>query len=189
MKVMLKDPLVKGHPLHALLTDLPIGALAVGITCDAIGLISRKPAWRFSARAAHTAAFVSGLLAAGAGLWDYQAVPREHPAHRTGALHGWINAGMLSLLLASLILRRKSQPEDEGAPDAAALAFAGAAFATLVASGWLGGDLVFHLGWRVSPAERAEQLEAALSARGDTSLIEQASETVREYERTHALIP
>ncbi|MGH2503315.1 MAG: DUF2231 domain-containing protein, partial [Ktedonobacterales bacterium] len=42
----LKDPLVKGHPLHAMLTDLPIGAFVVGLGCDAIGLASRQPVWR-----------------------------------------------------------------------------------------------------------------------------------------------
>ena len=66
----MKDPLVKGHPLHALLTDLPIGALVVGATCDLIGLVSKRPTWRFAARVAHTGAFVSGSAAALVGLWD-----------------------------------------------------------------------------------------------------------------------
>lgn len=189
MDIGLKDPLIKGHPLHAMLTDMPIGALSIGVACDLIGLASRRPAWRFAARAAHTGAFLSGLAAATTGLWDYQAVPREHPARRVGALHGYLNAGMLTLLLTSLLLRRESQAPADGGPRAAACAFAAAAFATLVASGWQGGDLVFHLGWRVAPAEHAEQLEAALRARGDTDLIAQAHETVQRYEQTHALLP
>ncbi len=28
----MKDPLVKGHPLHALMTDVPVGALVAGTT-------------------------------------------------------------------------------------------------------------------------------------------------------------
>lgn len=185
----MKDPLVKGHPLHALLTDLPIGALVVGSSCDLIGLLTRRPAWRFAARAAHTSALASGVAAALVGLWDYQAVPREHPARRVGALHGYLNAGMLGLLLGSLLLRREAGAPTDGRPRMAALALSGAALATLVASGWLGGDLVYRLGWRVVPAEHAEQLEDALRQRGENNLIQQAHQTVNQYEREHALLP
>ena len=185
----MKDPLVKGHPLHALLTDLPVGMLVAGTTCDLIGLAVRRPVWRFAARAAHTGAFVSGTAAALVGLWDYQAVPREHPARRVGALHGYLNAGMLTLLLGSLALRREADAPADGRPRLAAAALAGAAFGMLGVSGWLGGDLVYHLGWRVVPAEHAEQLEDALRKRGDTELIEQAHETVQQYEQEHTLVP
>lgn len=185
----MKDPLVKGHPLHALLTDLPIGAIVVGTACDAIGLATRRRDWRFAARAAHTGALLSGGAAALVGLWDYQAVPQEHPARRVGALHGYLNAGVLALLLASLLARRESRAPADGRPDMAAAGLAAAALAVLGASGWLGGDLVYHLGWRVAPAEYDEQLEDALRKRGDTGLIEQAHETVQQYEQTHALLP
>jgi uncharacterized membrane protein len=153
------------------------------------GLVSRRPTWRFAARAAHTGAFVTGAAAALVGLWDYQAVPHEHPARRVGAIHGYLNAGVLALVLASLLARRESQAPADGRPNATAFALAAAAFTTLTASGWLGGELVFHLGWRVIPAEHAEQLEAALRERDETGLIEQAHETVEQYERTHALLP
>lgn len=185
----MKDPLVKGHPLHALLTDLPVGALVVGTTCDLIGLATRRPTWRFAARTAHTGAFVSGGVAALVGLWDYQAIPREHPARRVSALHGYLNAGMLSLLLGSLLLRRESLAPPDGRPHPVALALGAAAFSTLIASGWLGGELVYRLGWRVVPAEHAEQLEDTLRQRGDGSLIEQAHDIVQQYEQTHALLP
>lgn len=185
----MKDPLLKGHPLHALLTDLPIGMLTGGAACDLFGLATRRQSWRFAARAMHTGAFLSGCAAALVGLWDYQAVPREHPVHRSGAIHGYLNASMLALLLASLLLRREYQTPADGRPRPAACAFSAAALAVLVASGWLGGDLVYRFGWRVVPAEHAEQLEDALRQRGDTSLIEQAHTTVRDYEQTHALLP
>lgn len=185
----MKDPLVKGHPLHALLTDVPVGMFVAGTTCDLIGLATRRPVWRFAARAAHTGAFLSGTAAALVGLWDYQAVPREHPARRMGALHGYINAGMLTLLLGSLALRREVDAPADGRPRLAAAALAGAAFAVLGVSGWLGGDLVYKLGWRVVPAEHAEQLEDALRKRGETELIEQAHDTVQQYEQEHTLVP
>lgn len=186
---MMKDPLVKGHPLHALLTDLPIGMLSGGMACDLIGVFTRRRDWRFAARTMHTGAFLSGCAAAVVGLWDYQAVPHEHPARRVGALHGLLNAFLLALLLASLLLRRESRSPSDGRPRPVAVAFAACALAVLVASGWLGGDLVYRLGWRVVPAEHAEQMEDALRKRGESDLIEQAHATVRHYEQTHALLP
>src|SRR5260370_37855705 len=105
----MKDPLIKGHPLHALLTDLPIGMLAGGTACDLLGFATRRHTWRFAARAMHTGACASGAAAALVGLWDYQAVPREHPARRTVALHSHLSASMLALLLARALVRRDAQ--------------------------------------------------------------------------------
>src|SRR5258705_6390564 len=150
----MKDPLIKGHPLQALLPDLPTGMLAGGPACDLLGFAPRRHTWRFAARAMHTGACASGVAAALVGLWDYQAVPREHPARRTGAIHGYLNASMLALLLASLLLRRESQVPADGRPRAAAaVALSGAALAVLTASGWLGGDLLYPLGRRVVPPQ------------------------------------
>lgn len=189
LELSLKEPLIKGHPLHAIVTDLPVGTLVAGNVFDVIGLISRKRPWRFAARAAHTSTLVSGGVAALLGLWDYQAVPREHPARRVGALHGYLNASMLSLVLSSLLLRRESQAPLSGRPRISAVIFSTAALVVLGVSGWLGGDLVYRLGWRVAPAEHDEQLESALRQRGEIHLIEQAHNTVREHEQVNALIP
>ena len=189
LNIEVKDPLIKGHPLHAILTDLPVGALVAGSTFDLLGLITRRPAWRFAARAAHTSAFASGCLTALVGLWDYQAVPPDHPARRVGAIHGYLNAAMLSLQASSLLLRREAHAPASGRPFVPGVIFSTAAFAVLGVSGWLGGQLVFHLGWRVTPAEHDEQLEDALRKRGETQLIEKAHDTVHQYEETHSLIP
>ena len=179
----MKDPLVKGHPLHAALSDLPIGALVLGVACDGMRLATRRREWRFAAGVAHSAALLTGCAAALVGLWDYQAVPRDHPVRRAGAWHGYLNASMLALVGGSLLLRRAASSES------LAMACSGAALGVLGASGWLGGDLVYRYGWRVAPAEHAEQLEDALRRRGETALIATAHATVRAYEQTHALLP
>lgn len=189
LELKLKDPLIKGHPLHAIITDVPVGTLVAGSAFDMLGLITRKYPWRFAARAAHTGALVSGGVAAILGLWDYQAVPPEHPARRVGALHGYLNASMLTLLLSSLLLRRESRAPTSGRPRPAAVFFSTAALGVLGVSGWLGGNMVYRLGWRVTPAEHDEQLEGALRQRGETSLIEQAHNIVRQHEQTNTLIP
>jgi uncharacterized membrane protein len=185
----MKDPLLKGHPLHAILSDLPVGTLVAGVACDAMGLVARRPEWRFAADVAHGAALLGGCAAGLVGLWDYQAVPGDHPVRAAGARHGLLNAAMLALLGASLLARRRARSRPDGRARPAAMALSGAALAVLGASGWLGGDLVFRYGWRVAPAEHAEQLEDALRARGEADLIDAAHATVRRYERTHALLP
>lgn len=191
----MKDPLVKGHPLHAMLSDLPVGTTVAGVAFDILGAITRAPGWRFAARAALGTALASGAAAAVVGLWDYQAVPSEHPARRIGALHGILNAGVLLLLLLSLLARRQRaaiHAPDEATASAAetvARGWALAALGVLAVSGWLGGDLVFKLGWRVIPAEHAEQLEAELRQDGQVDRIERAHATVHQYEQAHALLP
>ena len=96
---------------------------------------------------------------------------------------------MLSLQASSLLLRREAHAPASGRPFVPGVIFSTAAFAVLGVSGWLGGQLVFHLGWRVTPAEHDEQLEDALRKRGETQLIEKAHDTVHQYEETHSLIP
>src|SRR5260221_12499285 len=102
-----------------------------------------------------------GVAAALVGMWDNQPVPRRNPARRTGAIHGYLNASMLALLLASLLLRRESQRPADGRPRAAAVALSGAALAVLTASGWAGGDLAYRPGARAAPAPNAGQLPQA----------------------------
>jgi uncharacterized membrane protein len=180
----MKDPLVKGHPLHALLTDIPIGTALAGTAFDLIGRASGDTRWHFAARASLGAATVGGVASALVGIWDYRSVPRGHPAHHLGAWHGWLNTGVLVALSASLALRR-----EDARPSRAATALSLGALGLLTASGWLGGDLVYRLGWRVVPAEHAEQLEADLQRSGENERVERAHATVHAYEQSHALIP
>lgn len=184
----MKDPLLKGHPVHAVLSDLPIGAATAAVAFDLMGLVTRKREWHFATRAALGMAVLTGSAAALVGLWDYQAVPREHPARRTGATHGYVNAGALSLLALSLVVRLRGK-QAEAAPGIFAQGTTLAALMTLGVSGWLGGELVFRLGWRVTPAEHAEQLEEDLRQHGEEARIAKAHDIVQSYEEEHALLP
>jgi uncharacterized membrane protein len=102
---IMKDPVIKGHPLHAMLSDLPIGITGISLIFDLLTAITRAPQWELAAATSVGVAFLAGCAAALAGWWDYQAVPRDHPAHRTGAVHGYCNVTALVLLLLSLISR------------------------------------------------------------------------------------
>lgn len=192
----MKDPIVKGHPVHAILSDLPIGTTTAAVAFDLMGMVTRRREWYFAANAALGAAVLSGSAAALVGFWDYQAVPPEHPARRTGAAHGYVNAAALTLLALSFGSRwrgsggpRRRGKRAEAAPGTFAHATALAALLTLGVSGWLGGELVFRLGWRVKPAEYAEQLEEDLRQHGEETRIAKAHDTVQSYEQEHALLP
>lgn len=191
---MQKDPLVKGHPIHAALSDFPIGLTGAVVACDLLSAVTHRHVWRVAARSLLRMALVSGSLAALVGWWDYRAVPPEHPARRVGAWHGWLNAATLGLLLLSYGIRGQGPVRRLGGLDARRLEktapwLARGAFLGLVVSGWLGGELVFRLGWRVVRAEHAEQLEAELRARGEGQRITEAHRVVQDYEQTHALLP
>ena len=183
----MKDPLVKGHPLHAMLSDLPVGTTVAGVAFDTLASTTRSERWRFAATASFGAAFLSGGLAALVGFWDYQSVPPDHPARRTGALHGYLNAAALVLL--GLTFAARARATTDRPPSRPLRLLPLLVLTVLSVSGWLGGDLVFKLGWRVRPAEYDEQLEADLSRSGDRARIDKAHAAAQEYERTHALVP
>jgi uncharacterized membrane protein len=190
----MKDPLVKGHPLHAILTDVPVGATACGAAFDLAGVVAGGRQWQFAATASYGVAFLGGCFAGLVGYWDYRAMPPEHPARQAGAIHGYLNAGALSALGLGVAFRARSVKADGSGAADTSLQTPGRvlpilALALLAPSGWLGGSMVYKLGWRVAPAERAEQLEQSLRQSGDDARIAAAHRSVREYEEAHALVP
>ncbi|MBA3823928.1 MAG: DUF2231 domain-containing protein [Ktedonobacterales bacterium] len=180
----MKDPIVRGHPIHAVLTDVPIGALVGAVVFDALGLITRGDQWGFAAQATVGVALVGGIGAALVGLWDYQAVPRDSPTRSMGARHGILNTVVLVLLAASFGLRYGVGMVPALGQVASLLGLALVGY-----TGWLGSQMVYDQGWRVKPAEYDEQIEASLRQAGNTATIEQAHTTVEQYAREHDLLP
>jgi uncharacterized membrane protein len=178
----MKDPLVKGHPLHAMLSDVPVGALVTSVVLDTIWLAGGDAQWRWAATVTLLVTVCGSVLAAGAGLWDWFGIPNEHQAKSSAAYHGWINAAGLLVTLASLIVHWRL-----GTVWAPILTYAG--LCVSVAAAWIGGELVFRQGWRVTPAEYDEQLEAQLRKDGQSARLDRVHEEVRQYEREHTLLP
>jgi hypothetical protein len=97
-------------------------------------------------------------------------MPTEHPAQKPATLHGLINtAGLLALAGAVAWPRRR-------------LPFLMLATAAVMVAGWIGGDLVFHYGWRVRPAEEAEIAEQSLAQAGMEKHFERARKEVSDFE-------
>src|SRR5215472_12215432 len=63
-----------GHPLHPLLTDVPIGAWTVAILLDAIALVFGAPTLGLASAIAMGLGILTALAAAAAGLMDWMDV-------------------------------------------------------------------------------------------------------------------
>ena len=131
-----------GHPLHPVITDVPIAAWMLAAVFDILWLISSVMfAW------AAYAAFVSviaGLLGAlGAivtGLTDWS--DTYGAERRVGLNHAIFNALATLLYLVSFVLRLLAGPGDGIA--AALLGFVG--LLSLIYAAYLGGEMVFTKG-------------------------------------------
>jgi uncharacterized membrane protein len=140
-----------GHPLHAMLTDMPAALIPTGFLFSLLGRLRREPALESAGFATTAAGVVAAVPTAVAGLADYLQMEVTDPAQATGFTHGLLNLLAVSLGLASLRgggLRKRGST--------ASICLSGAATGVLLASAYLGGDLVFHRGWRVKPIEREE---------------------------------
>jgi nitrite reductase/ring-hydroxylating ferredoxin subunit/uncharacterized membrane protein len=139
-KVVSRDPLKNllsgtwmGHPLHPMLTDLPIGFWTSAWVLDVVG--GKR------SRAASQRLIGLGILAAlptaATGLSDWSDTIGDD--RRVGTAHALANGGALVLYSLSWLARREGR-RGRGV----VLGHLGAAAAT--AGGYLGGHLVFRLG-------------------------------------------
>jgi nitrite reductase/ring-hydroxylating ferredoxin subunit/uncharacterized membrane protein len=124
-----------GHPLHPMITDIPIGAWTVTATCDALDAIGNV---RF--RDAADASLVIGMLgavgAAVTGLADWSDTTGE--PRRVGMAHAILNSSALACYIASLAARR-AKARGLGI----AVAYAG--YALMGTAAYLGGELSLNL--------------------------------------------
>ena len=164
-----RHPVIHGHPVHAMLSDLPAALIPAAFLAE----VSRRVAGGGTAISdAATGAALAGAAAAGLTGWlDWLTMPAEHPAQKPATLHGLINtAALLSLIGAAARPRYR-------------LPFLGFATAAVLVAGWIGGDLVFHYGWRGRPAEEAEIVEQGLAKAGIRGYFERARNEVSDFER------
>ena len=121
-----------GHPLHAAITDIPIGAFLVGVVLD---LANQRAAADIALVV--VAAFM--LLAAVSGAADY--VDTDGTARARATVHSMLMVGALVLVLVSLALRAGG-PLDRTIP----VVLSVVAFGLINAGAYVGGDVVYQLG-------------------------------------------
>jgi nitrite reductase/ring-hydroxylating ferredoxin subunit/uncharacterized membrane protein len=123
-----------GHPLHPVLTDVPIGAWTAAVLLDALDVVGEQD-YAPGADAAVALGLAGAVGAAISGLTDWKDLD-ERPL-RVGLVHGVLNLGATALFGASLLMRRGgARPAGRGTALAGYLVAAAAAY--------LGGDMVFH---------------------------------------------
>ena len=94
-----------GHPLHVILTDVPIGAWTTALVFDALELVSGRDEFATAADTSVMIGIVGALGAAVTGVTDWQ--DADAPARRLGMIHGILNLSGTALFAASLISRRR----------------------------------------------------------------------------------
>ncbi|HET7677751.1 MAG TPA: Rieske 2Fe-2S domain-containing protein [Candidatus Limnocylindrales bacterium] len=121
-----------GHPLHAAMTDVPVGALTVSLVLDLL-----------DQRAAADVALLVGVLAIAAsavtGLADFSDTDGTPRLRATVHLVVMVAA---QLLFAVSLLLRLGAPADRTLPIVLSLL----AYLLLTAGAWIGGDVVYLLG-------------------------------------------
>lgn len=131
-----------GHPLHPLLTDLPIGFWTSAWVLDLVGGPKAQPA----ADALVGLGVAAALPTAAAGVADWSEL--FEPERRTGAVHAMANIAATALYGLSFAARRRGQ-RGRGI----VLGMAGAAAATV--GGFLGGHLSYRRGAGVNQVANA----------------------------------
>ncbi|HEU5195763.1 MAG TPA: Rieske 2Fe-2S domain-containing protein, partial [Methylomirabilota bacterium] len=155
-----------GHPLHPVLTDVPIGAWTTALVFDALDAGSHGWPWQRTVRRGADDAILVGIVgalgAAVAGVTDWQHT--DGKARRTGLAHAMLNTIALGLYTGSLLMRRRGAR-------GAGRTLAGAGFGVMLASAYLGGRLIYREHISVDHAQR-EEPEGYLRALRESELRE-----------------
>ena len=127
-----------GHPVHPIIIYAPMGGWLLGTAFDVVAALSNSRKTRQRARGMArslvqigTAAAVPSMLT---GLADYSGL--EEKAVKTGTLHAIFNIIGFASYGVSLITREHKMRD-------ATLALSLAGLASIIASGYLGGDMVY----------------------------------------------
>ena len=128
-----------GHPLHAVLTDAPIGILFLVLVFDVLSM-GQAAAWALGF------GILTMLAAAVVGFADY--ADTDGKARERATLHSTLMVIALVLYLVSFVLRQPVAATG-GAPSGGVIV-SWIAFLVLAAGAYVGGDVVYVLGNMVS---------------------------------------
>jgi len=152
-----------GHPLHPMLTDIPIGSWTMTLTLDGLGTISRRSRFNAGADVALAVGLLGALASAvtGAAQWQYT-VGRQR---RLGFTHAALNIIATGLYSASLLCRLRGRR-------GVGKAIAALGYSMVVVSGYIGGDLAYGERLGVTHIPEQEVLAAWQQAIADDELHE-----------------
>ncbi|HET9014959.1 MAG TPA: DUF2231 domain-containing protein [Thermomicrobiaceae bacterium] len=131
-----------GHPVHPMLVVYPLGLLGTSLGFDIVHLVTQRALWAVIAYWLIAAGVVGGALAVPFGLVDWLSIPGRTRARAIGAWHGVGNLTVLGLFAADWVLRRG----EPAGPGVLPIALSCLGVGLLIVTGWLGGELIDHLG-------------------------------------------
>jgi len=140
-----------GHPLHPVLTDIPIGAWTTALALDAAA--DGDGSMRRASTFAIGVGIAGALGAAVTGLTDWSETDGQ--SRRNGLVHGLLNVAATGLLSAAYIARHMNDHRG-----GRGLAWAG--YTIAVASAYIGGDLVY--GQRIGVTHAAVEAPESFTA-------------------------
>jgi nitrite reductase/ring-hydroxylating ferredoxin subunit/uncharacterized membrane protein len=131
-----------GHPLHPVITDIPLGTWTLAVLFDIIYIFNRTPTW---STAADLTIFIGVLAALGAAVTGYtdwnETIDRER---RVGIAHGLTNTVVVVLYIISLVIRVS------GGGRGVAIVLALIGYVLVISAAYLGGEMIFSIGTGVN---------------------------------------
>lgn len=124
-----------GHPLHPVLTDIPVGAWTAVMVLDASAGSEPHDGYGRATETAIAVGLAGAVGSAVTGLTDWS--DTDGGSRRLGLVHGLINLTATSFYVASLLARRRGQ-------QTAGRSYSTVGYALLLAGAYLGGSLVFR---------------------------------------------
>lgn len=124
-----------GHPLHPILTDIPISAYTAAATLDGLEIIGAKGPTS-SAGGYIAVGLIGATGAAVTGLTDWAELSTQK--RRVGLVHGLLNTGATLCYACSLAMRVSKKSRRTG------LAVGMVGYGLTLAAAYLGGQLVYR---------------------------------------------
>ncbi|MVN21852.1 Rieske 2Fe-2S domain-containing protein [Mucilaginibacter arboris] len=123
-----------GHPLHPIITDVPVGSWTAAVVLDAMELSGQKK-YAAGADAAIAIGLAGAVGAAVSGITDWSGTTQKRS--QIGLMHGILNVAATALYTTSYIMRKNKGPRKT----AIGLALLG--YGITSAAAYLGGHLVY----------------------------------------------
>ena len=124
-----------GHPLHPVMTDIPLGAWTATLLLDALSDRRGRSGFARAADASLALGLAGAVGSAVTGLADWSETDAR--PRRLGVAHAALNVGATLLFTASLLSRARG-----GRGAGRGLALTG--YLATIAAAYLGGELVYH---------------------------------------------
>lgn len=153
-----------GHPLHPVLTDVPVGAWTAALWLDAADFLFPQPeGFRSASQKCVAVGLVGAVGAAVTGLTDWQYT--HDNARRSGLVHGSLNAVALGLYGRSWLDRRRRR-------HGRARLLSSLGYVVVQTTAYIGGDLVSRHRIGVDHADRGLEPRDYVAAMAEAELSE-----------------